>query len=250
MEKASAYVLTKNEEKHIKECIESLKWVDEIVIIDSFSEDATVKTAKEMGCKVVQNKFECFGKQRNFALSQCSYDWIICLDADERITPELKIEIEHELQNFPKGNVFLAPRKSRFINKWILHSGWYPNYRHPVFFNKKAVNYKEQLVHEDIDYQGKKYYFKGDIIHYPYDNIKQFIKKSDLYTDLSSREMFEKARKCRVINLFGNPVIMFFKMYCIKKGFLDGFTGLILALLYSSFYTLMKYIKLWELQNK
>ncbi|MDR3275149.1 MAG: glycosyltransferase family 2 protein [Endomicrobium sp.] len=250
MKKVSAYVLTKNEEKHIKKCVESLKWVDEIVIIDSFSEDATVKTAKEMGCKVIQNKFEYFGKQRNFALSQCSHDWIICLDADERITPKLKIEIEHELKNLPKGSVFLAPRKSRFINKWILHSGWYPDYRHPVFFNKKIVYYKEQLVHEDIDYQGKKYYFKGDIIHYPYDNIKQFIKKSDIYTDLSSKEMFEKGRKCRVINLFGNPIVMFFKMYFIKKGFLDGFTGLILALLYSYFYTLMKYIKLWGLQNR
>jgi glycosyltransferase involved in cell wall biosynthesis len=203
-----------------------------------------------MGCKVVQNKFEYFGKQRNFALTQCSNNWVICLDADERITTELKEEIEQELKNTPKADVFIAPRKSKFINRWILHSGWYPDYRHPVLFNKNKMKYKDQLVHEDIEYNGKKVYFKGDILHYPYDSIKQFVKKSDFYTDLRSKEMFERGKKFKILNLFVNPSVMFFKMYIIKKGFLDGLAGLILALLYSSFYTLMKYIKLWELENK
>jgi glycosyltransferase involved in cell wall biosynthesis len=250
MIKISAYVLTKNEEKHIRECIESVKWADEILIVDDFSKDSTVEISKRMGCKVVQNKFEYFGKQRNFALTQCSNDWIICLDADERITPELKEEIEQEFKNTPRADAFIAPRKSKFINKWILHSGWYPDYRHPVLFNKNKMKYKDQLVHEDIEYTGKKIYFKGDILHYPYDSIKQFVKKSDFYTDLRSKEMFGRGEKFKVLNLFVNPSIMFFKMYIIKKGFLDGLTGLILALLYSSFYTLMKYIKLWELENK
>jgi glycosyltransferase involved in cell wall biosynthesis len=252
MEKVSAYVLTKNEEKHIKNCIESINWADEIVIIDDFSADNTVKIAKDMGCKVVQNKFEYFGKQRNFALSQCLHEWVICLDADERITPKLRLEIECQLQNSPAYDAFVAPRKNKFINKWILHSGWYPDYRHPVFFNKNKMKYKDQLVHEDIDYNGngKKFYFKGDILHYSYSNIKQFVKKSDFYTDLRSKEMFEKGVKFTVLNLFVNPFVMFVKMYIVKKGFLDGLAGFMLALLYSSFYTLMKYIKLWELENK
>ncbi|MDR1104563.1 MAG: glycosyltransferase family 2 protein [Endomicrobium sp.] len=246
----SAYVLTKNEEKHIRECIESVKWADEIVIVDDFSTDSTVEISKSMGCKVIQNKFEYFGKQRNFALTQCSNEWVICLDADERITHELKEEIEQELKNTPSADAFISPRKSKFINRWILHSGWYPDYRHPVLFNKNKMKYKDQLVHEDIEYNGKKVYFKGDILHYPYDSIKQFVKKSDFYTDLRSKEMFERGEKFKILNLFVNPSVMFFKMYIIKKGFLDGLTGLILALLYSSFYTLMKYIKLWELENK
>jgi glycosyltransferase involved in cell wall biosynthesis len=250
MIKISAYVLTKNEQNHIRECIESIKWADEIVIVDDFSKDSTVEISKSMGCKVVQNKFEYFGKQRNFALTQCSNEWVICLDADERITLELKEEIEQELKNTPRADAFIAPRKSKFINRWILHSGWYPDYRHPVLFNKNKMKYKDQLVHENIEYNGKKVYFKGDIFHYPYDSIKQFVKKSDFYTDLHSKEMFERGEKFKVLNLFVNPSVMFFKMYIIKKGFLDGLTGLILALLYSSFYTLMKYIKLWELENK
>ncbi|MCA6071055.1 MAG: glycosyltransferase family 2 protein, partial [Endomicrobium sp.] len=149
MRKVSAYVLTKNEERHIKDCINSIRWTDEIIIIDDFSIDGTMEIAKELGCKVVQNQFEYFGKQRNFALTQCSYEWVICLDADERITPELRKEIEHELKNSPKYDAYVAPRKSKFINKWILHSGWRPDYRHPVFFNKKKVKYKDQMVHED-----------------------------------------------------------------------------------------------------
>jgi glycosyltransferase involved in cell wall biosynthesis len=250
MIKVSAYILTKNEEKHIKECIESVKWVAEILIIDDFSTDSTIEIAKSLGCKVVQNKFEYFGKQRNFALTQCSNDWVICLDADERITSELKLEIDQELKNSPRADAFVAPRKSKFINKWILHSGWYPDYRHPVLFNKNKMKYKDQLVHEDIEYNDKKTYFKGAILHYPYDTIKQFVKKADFYTDLRSKEMFERGKKFKVLNLFINPSVMFFKMYIIKKGILDGLTGFILALLYSSFYTLMKYIKLWELESK
>jgi glycosyltransferase involved in cell wall biosynthesis len=250
MIKVSAYVLAKNEEKHIKECIESIKWADEIVIVDDFSTDTTVEIAKSLGCKVVQNRFEYFGKQRNFALQQCSYQWVVCLDADERITPELKAEIEQELQSTPRAYAFVAPRKSMFINRWILHSAWYPDYRHPILFNKNKMEYKDQLVHEDIDYKGEKFYFKGDILHYPYESIKSFINKSDFYSNLRSKEMFQEGRKFKVVNLIANPIVMFIKMYIIKKGFLDGVVGLILALLYSSFYTLMKYVKLWALENK
>jgi glycosyltransferase involved in cell wall biosynthesis len=250
MNKVSAYILTKNEEKHIRDCIESVIWTDEIVVIDDFSSDKTVEIAKSLGCKVIKNKFTYFGKQRNFALEKCTYQWVICLDADERISQELKREIEHELQRCPKFDVYVAPRKSRFINKWIMHSGWYPDYRHPILFNKNKVRYKDQLVHEDIDYKGKKSYFKGEILHYPYDSIKSFINKSDFYSDLRSKEMFKQGKKFKVVNLIVNPAIMFIKMYILKRGFLDGFTGLVLALLYSSFYTLMKYVKLWELENK
>jgi len=250
MRRVSAYVLTKNEEKHLRGCLESIKWADEIVIIDSFSEDATVEIAKEAGCKVVQHKLSGFGAQRNFALEQCSYEWVICLDADERISPELKSEIEFQLQNSPSSDVWLAPRKSMFINRWIMHSGWYPDYRHPVLFNKNKAKYKEQLVHEDIDYKGKKAYFKGDILHYPYESIKQFVRKSDFYTELRASEMHARGKRFGVLNLIINPAAMFLKMYVFRRGFLDGIAGLVLALLYSSFYTLMKYIKLWELENK
>ncbi|MDR3243790.1 MAG: glycosyltransferase family 2 protein [Elusimicrobiota bacterium] len=246
--KISAYIIAKNVENHIKDCIKSLDFADEIVIIDDFSSDKTAQIAQEMGAKVINHKFENFGAQRNFALSCLSYDWVICLDSDERISERLKQEILEEIKGIPKADIFLAPRKSRFINKWILHSGWYPDYRHPILFNKTKARYKNQLVHEDIDYKGnQKAYFKGDILHFSYDSIKQFIQKADLYSSLSAKQMFENGKKFKLYYLIINPANMFIKMFVFKRGFLDGLTGFILALLYSSFYTLMKYIKLWEL---
>jgi glycosyltransferase involved in cell wall biosynthesis len=250
VQKLSAYIISKNVEKHIKPCIESAAWADEVVVIDDFSSDKTAQFAKEAGAKVIEHKFEYFGAQRNFALTQLKYDWVLCLDSDERISQELKEEIIEALKN-PVFDIYLAPRKTMFINKWILHSGWRPDYRHPVLFNKQKANYKNQLVHENINYTGNKIgYFKGDILHYSYNSIKQFIKKSDQYSDLSAKQMYEKGKRVKIHNFIINPVNMFLKMFVFKKGFLDGTTGFILALLYSSFYTLMKYVKLWELQVK
>jgi len=130
-----------------------------------------------------------------------------------------------------------------------MHSGWYPDYRHPVLFNKNKCKYKGQLVHEEMEFDGPKHYFTGDILHYPYKSVARFVEKSDFYTRLRAREKFEKGKKFRSYNLIINPAAMFVKMYIFKKGFLDGITGLVLAMLYSSFYTLMKYVKLWELQS-
>ncbi|MDR3048453.1 MAG: glycosyltransferase family 2 protein [Elusimicrobiota bacterium] len=249
--KTTAYIIAKNVEEHIKSCIESLSFADEILIIDDFSSDKTAQIAQSLGAKVISHKFENFGAQRNFALTQTSYNWIICLDSDERISDELKQEILEQINGIPKADVFLAPRKTKFINKWIKHSGWYPDYRHPILFDKTKAQYKNQLVHEDIDYNGdKKAFFKGDILHYSYNSIGQFIKKSDQYSSLSARQMFERGKKFKLYNLIINPINMFLKMFVFKRGFLDGLAGLILALLYSAFYTLMKYIKLWELQVK
>ena len=252
MKKTSAYIIAKNVENHIKAAIESLSWADEIVIIDDFSQDKTAQLAIEAGAKVISHKFEYFGAQRNFALTCLAHDWVICLDSDERVSDELRDEILAELKkDEPSSDIFLAPRKTKFINKWIMHSGWYPDYRHPILFDKRKACYKDQLVHENIDYKGGRAgYFKGEILHYSYDSIKHFIKKSDQYSDLSSRQMFERGKRAHLHNFILNPTIMFIKMFILKRGFLDGKTGFILALLYSAFYTLMKYIKLWEIQAK
>ncbi|MDR3112203.1 MAG: glycosyltransferase family 2 protein [Elusimicrobiota bacterium] len=250
MQKLSAYIISKNQEKHIDKCLESILWTDEIVVVDDFSTDRTAEVAKNLGCRVISHSFKNFGDQRNFALSQTSYEWVLCLDCDERVTQDLKIEIQKELSGIPRAFAFCAPRKSKFINTWILHSGWYPDYRHPILFNKSKMHYKEQKVHEDIDYCGKKFYFSGQILHYPYESIKQYVKKSELYANLSAKSMFDRGKRFKILNLFVNPTTMFIKMFVIKKGFLDGLAGLVLALLYAFFYTQMKYIKLWELENK
>jgi (heptosyl)LPS beta-1,4-glucosyltransferase len=131
-----------------------------------------------------------------------------------------------------------------------MHSGWYPDYRHPVLFNRQRAKYKKQLVHEDIDYKGdRKAYFHNDILHYSYDNIDQFIKKSEQYSGLSARQMFDNGRRVKIHNFIVNPLNMFLKMFVFKMGFLDGKTGFVLAMLYAYFYTMMKYVKLWQLEQ-
>ncbi|MDR0485664.1 MAG: glycosyltransferase family 2 protein [Elusimicrobiota bacterium] len=249
--KTSAYIIVKNAERHIKDCIKSLIFADEIIVVDDFSSDKTAEFAESLGARVIKHKFENFGAQRNFALSCLSYNWVICLDADERISDKLRGEILEQIKDKPCADIFLAPRKTMFIDKWIMHSGWYPDYRHPILFDKNKAVYKNQSVHEDIDYRGgKKFYFKGDILHYSYSGIKNFIQKSDFYTDLSAAQMYEQGKRFHFYNLIINPLNMFLKMFILKKGFLDGIAGFILAMLYSFFYTALKYIKLWELQSK
>ncbi|MDR2771919.1 MAG: glycosyltransferase family 2 protein [Elusimicrobiota bacterium] len=251
MNKVSAYIISKNVESHIKECIQSIIWADEVVVIDDFSTDKTALLAASAGAKVIAHKFSYFGAQRNFALTQLKYDWVLCLDSDERVSVELKEEIIAALASPNPSDIYLAPRKTMFIKHWIKHSGWYPDYRHPVLFNRQKASYKDQLVHEDIDYKGNRIgYFKGDILHFSYESISQFVKKSDQYSTFSAAQMFERGKKAGILNFIFNPLNMFFKMFFAKRGFLDGKTGLLLALLYSSFYTLMKYAKLWEMQTK
>lgn len=247
--KLSVFVMTFNEKAKIVDCLESVKWADEIVVMDSFSTDGTVEICKKYTDKIVQKEFCGFGKLRNIALDNCSNDWILSVDADERVTEELKNEVLRKLKECPDADAYHVPRKTHFLNKWIKHCGWYPDYRQPQFFNKQKMRYKEQLVHEGYELNGKLSYLKGHVLQYPFLNLDQFLKKMDRYSSLRAEEMQKDGRKFKISNLLVNPAAMFFRMYISKLGFLDGKDGLILSLLYGYYYTMIKYIKLWE-RNK
>ena len=238
-----------NEKEKIKDCLESVKWADEIVLMDSFSTDGTVEIAKQYGAKIVQKEFIGFGRLRNFALEHCSNDWVLSVDADERVTEELKQEIIQKLSQGPKADAYYVPRKSHFLSHWVKHCGWYPDYRQPQFFNRKKMKYTEQLVHETFELNGKTGYLKGHILQYPFLSLDQYLKKMDRYSSLRSEEMFKAGKKFSIFQLLINPLAMFFRMYVAKLGFLDGKIGLILSVLYCN-YTIMKYIKLWEKYTK
>jgi len=245
MNKLSVYVMTFNEKDKIKDCLESVKWADEIVIMDSFSTDGTVEIARKYTNKIVQKEFVGFGKLRNIALENCSNEWVLSVDADERVTEELKKEVLEKLTKGPEADAYFIPRKSHFLKVWIRHCGWYPDYRQPQFFNKTKMKYKEQLVHETFELNGKIGYLKGHILQFPFLSLDQFLKKMDRYSTLRAQEMFEEGKKFKVRQLIINPFAMFFRMYVAKMGFLDGKAGLILSVLYG-YYTMIKYIKLWE----
>jgi len=245
MSKLSAYVLTFNEEAKIREALESIAWVDEIVVLDSHSTDHTEQICREYTDKVFQCDFAGFGKLRNQALALVTHDWVFSLDADERATDELREEIQTELASGPRADAFFVPRKNFFLGRWIRHCGWYPDYRQPQFFNKHRLRYRDDLVHEGFDVMGRADYLSGHVLQYPFNDLGEYLRKMSRYSTLMAEQMHQRGEKFHTHQLVTHPVFTFFKMYALRQGFLDGMPGLILSLLYA-YYTFVKYAKLWE----
>lgn len=244
--KVSVFVMTYNNIDKIKDCLESVTWADEIVVMDSFSTDGTVEVCRQYTGTIVQEKFIGFGALRNKAVASCANDWILSIDSDERCTPELRDEVRALLVGDPACGAYHVPRKTYFLDTWVRHCGWYPDYRQPQFFNRNKMRYREQLVHEGYELDGRLGYLKGHAIQYPFLNLEQFLQKMDRYSSLRATEMFKDGKKFSVLNIIVNPLAMFFRMYVAKRGFLDGTVGLMLSLLYGYYYTMIKYVKLWE----
>jgi glycosyltransferase involved in cell wall biosynthesis len=243
--KLSAYVLTFNEEDKIRDALASIAWADEIVVLDSHSTDRTISICREFTEKVYQCDFEGFGKLRNRALEYLTHDWVLSLDADERATTELRDEIKAELSQGPRFDAYFVPRKNLFLGRWIRHGGWYPDYRQPQFFNKHRLRYRDDLVHEGYQVDGRIGYFHGHVMQMPFRDLGQFLQKMSRYSTLMADQMAQRGRQFHVHQLVTHPLFTFFKMYVARQGFRDRIPGLILALLYA-YYSFIKYAKLWE----
>lgn len=240
----SAYILARNEEKNIAAAIKSLDFVDEIVVIDTGSTDQTISIAKHLGASVVELPFCGFGPSRNQALKHCQHDWIICLDADERISEELRTTLLAELTN-PTHYVYLAPRQNIFLNRPIKYSGWYPDYRHPILFHRQHLAYSDDLVHETYITEDKVSYFTAAIIHYPYADIKTMLAKSNHYSSLGVNRLKQKNKHYHRFSPRIHASWAFFRQYILQRGILDGWPGFILAAnsYYANFYRYLKYLE-------
>jgi glycosyltransferase involved in cell wall biosynthesis len=243
--KLSAYIITFNEEDKIRDALASITWADEIVVLDSHSTDRTISICREFTEKVHQCDFEGFGKLRNRALELLTHDWVLSLDADERATTELRDEIKAELSRGPRYEAYLIPRKNLVLGRWIKHGGWYPDYRQPQFFNKHRLRYRDDLVHEGYQVDGRIGYFHGHVMQVPFRDLAQFLQKMSRYSTLMADQMAQRGRRFHVHQLITHPLFMFFKMYFARQGFRDRTPGLILAILYT-YYSFVKYAKLWE----
>jgi len=246
MSKLSVIIITYNEEENIKHCLESVKWSDEIVIVDSFSSDKTVEIAREFTPKVFQNKWTNFSEQKNLALEKASNEWVLSVDADERATAKLKEEILTILNSeFQSFNGYYIPRRNHYLGRWIRHCGWYPDYKLRLFRRAKG-RFNERTVHESVVVEGRKGHLKSHLNHYSYKNLSDHLGRIDKFSSLAAEEMFTQGKRARVFDLLFRPLTRFIKMYLIKRGYLDGIYGLIVSLM-GSFYVFMKYLKLWEL---
>ena len=247
--KISAYVIAYNDEPNMRPCLESLRWVDELIVVDSHSTDATARISREYTDKVFQHEFHGFGRLRNEAIAHATHDWIFSLDTDERATPEIRDEIRRVLADHPKSDAYFVPRRNFFLGREIRHCGWYPDYRQPQLFRKGRLRYRDEAVHEGFEADGPVGYLREHVLQYPFRDVDHYLAKMDRYSGLMAQRMKEQGRRFRPHQLFTHSAFTFAKMYLGRGGILDGTPGLILSGLYA-YYTFIKYAKLWEMTKE
>jgi glycosyltransferase involved in cell wall biosynthesis len=229
-------VITKNEEKNIAGCIKSLEWCNQVIVVDSFSKDNTVQIARDMNAVVFQNKFIDYASQRKFAIEQSSSDWIIMIDADERVTLELKNEIIDVLEN-PTSEAITAyevPMADFMFGKYIKYGGWCGYYRTSLF-RKSFINI-EGSVHEKIKTSGVEKKLNSPILHFSHFSIDHFMFKLNKYTAIEARSEYEKGKRSNILRITALPVVVFLYKYFYKKGFMDGIHGYALAVMMSVYH--------------
>jgi len=246
MQKLSVTIITLNEEQNIRDALESVKWADEIVVVDSGSTDKTVEICKEYTDKVFYNPWPGYMSQKNLAIDKASHAWIFSIDADERVTPLLASEIQEALKE-PKADAYAVPRHVFYVDRWIDHSGWYPDYKIRLFRRDKA-EWGGGNLHETVIVNGKVKYLKGDLIHYSFRDIAHHINTMNSFTTIASKEYIKSGKRFRFSDMIFRPVFMFFKSYILKQGFRDGLPGLVIAVA-AAYHVFIKYAKLWELTN-
>jgi len=243
----SVAIITHNEEENIKDALESVKWADEIVVVDSFSTDRTQKICRQYTDKIYSLEWSGFAGQKQKAVSLTTNPWVLVLDADERVGDALKDEI---LSIVKKGRVdgYYIPRKNYFSGRWIRHGGWWPDYTLRLFRKEKG-SFEKREVHEVIKIKGRTGYLHNPLEHYTYKGVGDYLKRMDNYSTLGALELFKNGQRANIIDITMRPLFTFLKMFLLRLGILDGFHGILLAGLYS-FYTFTKYSKLWEIQRR
>jgi glycosyltransferase involved in cell wall biosynthesis len=246
MVKISVIIITKNEEKNIKECLLSVLWADEIILVDSESEDNTRSIAREFTDKIYVKKWEGFVPQKKYALSLTKNEWVLSIDADERVTPALQSEIE--LINPDAYDGYRIRRQNFLFGKEITSCGWDRDFQLRLF-NKSKTELPERLVHEGFLVNGKVGQLKNVITHNTFSSLHSYLKKVNEYTTLRAEEVFRSKRKTTALTIFNHTFAAFFKYYISLRGFKDGMHGLIISFVHSVT-TLLTYVKIWELQTK
>ena len=241
-------IITLNEEENIRDCLESVKWADEIVVVDSLSADRTVEIARGYSKRVVQRPWPGHVEQKNFALEQATCDWALSIDADERVSPELASEIQALLRAPGRPEVgYTVPRKTWYLGRWITHGGWYPN-RKLRLVRRGAARWGGVNPHDHLYVDGPVGHLKGNLCHYTYRDISDHLKTIDKFTSIAARELHERGARHALAGMVLHPPGRFLKMYVLRLGFLDGMAGFLVAAM-ASYYAFLKYAKLWELRR-
>ncbi len=248
MTRLSAVVITKNEESNIRRCLESVKFADEIIVIDSNSTDKTKEIAEKIGAKVFTIPWQGFGPAKQEGVNLSSGEWILSIDADEEVPADLAREIENRISSSNGVSAFYLKRKTLFLGRWILHSGWYPGYVLRLF-QKKDGNFDNAIVHEKVETKGRVGNLENDLLHYSYPDLETYFSKFNRYTKLGAEEAFNAGKKAGWFDIIIKPPVSFLKHYIVRQGFRDGLEGFILSVL-SAVSVLVKYAKLYTMQKR
>lgn len=245
----SVIVITKNEAADIRACLESVAWADEIIVVDSGSTDDTVAICRELGAQVyVTADWPGFGVQKNRALDHATRDWVLSLDADERVTAELRQEIEGITGGAAAAVAYDIPRSSSYCGRFMRHSGWYPDYVTRLF-RRNSARFSDDLVHERLVVDGTPDRLRGELLHYAFDGMEEVLRKVDQYSTAGAERMHGKGRQASLTGAVLRGWWSFMRTYFLRLGFLDGREGFMLAVSNAEG-TYYRYVKLLLLNRK
>ncbi len=244
MEKISVVIIAGEEEANIAECLESVKWADEIVVVNSESKDRTVEIARKFTDRVVTKKWEGYAAQKKFSMDEARNEWVLSIDADERVSPELHQEISN--LDFSIVDGFYIPRRNYFLGKVIRSCGWSPDYQMRLF-RKSNARLTARMIHEGFEVDGKTAHLSSELIHYTHRTITDTLKKIEEYSTLEAEEKATRKRMTGM-KVFFKPVWEFFHHFVVRRGFTDGVHGLMVSVIHAMTKAQV-YMKIWEIQN-
>jgi len=239
--KISATLITLNEEANLARAIESLRCCDEIVVLDSGSQDRTVEIAASLGARVIESEWTGYAAQKNFAAQQAAHDWVLSLDADEALSEPLEGDILEIKRLGPRADAYTIPRLAQYMGRWILHSGWYPD-RKVRLYDRRRARWVGEYVHESVQVDGPIAHLNSNLLHFTCDSLSKHFETMDRYTTLAAREIAAQRRPAPLWRILLSPPWAFLKSYVFQRGFLDGYEGLIIAYMAAT-YVFVKYIK-------
>jgi glycosyltransferase involved in cell wall biosynthesis len=241
-------VVSFNEEKNLQACLESAKWVDEIVVVDSFSTDRTIDIARKYTDKVFQRPWRGFGDQKNYAMDHVSTDWVFILDSDERIPGELQTEIEAVLSGGSKDGpvAYYVPRHNYYFGSLVLHAGCYPDYQLRLF--RRGIGHLDDAEpHNKFMFSGDSAYLSCPLVHDTRPTLQNYFEKFPNFTTLAAQDRAKTTRHVRSTDLLFRPVLTFLKYFLVRKGYRDGMAGFLVSA-FASMYTFVKYAKVWQME--
>jgi len=243
----SVVILAKNEAGRIRDCIQSVAWADEVFVVDDESTDETIRLAESMGARVLQRKMEIEGRHRNWAYAQARHEWVLSLDADERVTPELAMELAELFRRGAPFETYSIPRRNYIGNRWIRHGGWYPSAQLKLF-KRSVFRWEETTVHPRAISDRPSGTLHHDLLHYTYRDLKDFVDKMNRQTTLEAEKWVMDRRRMSLGKALWRTIDRFFRAFIGKRGYKDGQLGFILAVM-GGMYQVISYAKYWEMKT-